>query len=609
MTTKKRSYHTLRDFFMVIFKHKGIVILFFLLALISAFVVGLAMKPLYESSSKLLVKSPETKSAETAAKNSSVTIDTAVEMLTGRYLIESVIKKLGVQALYSDITGTSSSASQPFIQEAVLRIQKNLTVVKGSIIDVRFRHNNPGLASKVVNTLIDEFQDYYLTVQQENQKYTFFKEQLNLMDERLQTSQKQLGLFRNENNISSIQKQKSLLLLQISDLELEQAKVRGEISEMETKAQNLSKSSSERRNFQQTIIALRSRDKKLAQQTTDYKLQLGRLNKAETRLSELERQVKIDEENYLLYSKKTEEARIASAMDASKIVNFAVIEPAMPPINPVRPQKYGIIFVALAIGIVGGLLLAFAAEYFTHTFDRDEDIQDILGCAAAGAFPELDRKEQARLHTLNLPERMQEACNRMEHTISRTCADKPVSILFCAAKENEGVSSLLTSFALTLAGSGTSVLLVDADMRKPSLHKLLSVDPANGLAEALIDGTPVDSLIKDTSVESLKIITAGSNQANPFSLLQSETFDTFLRDVRTRADWVLFDAPSTNFFNDACVIGAKLDRVLLVVTAGKTRWEVAASAMNKFKQCNASMLGAVLNRKKMYIPAWLYKLL
>ncbi len=610
MNAKNRSYHTLRDFFMIIFKHKKVVVLFFMLSVVCAVLTTFIMTPVYEAFSKILVKSPDVAATPSLFKDKELTIETAVEILTGRFLLERVVEKTGAAALYPDIGSRKTKPDPAHIRKAALRFKENLSVSSGSIINVRFRHPDPEKAARAVNNLTAEFLDYYLTVHQQNRKYRFFKDQLALMEKKLKASQKELGLFRNEQNISSIQKQKSLLLLQISDLELELAKIRGEISEYETKAENFAKTSSNRSNIQQTIYALQNREKKIGQQITDYRLQLGRLDKAETRLSELERQVKINEENYLLYAKKTEEARISSAMDEQKLINFTVIEPASPPLAPVQSQKYAVIIIALLFGAAGGLFMAFVSEYFSHTFDRPEDVRDILGLPSLGCFPDLDAKDFEMVASLSLPEKIREKCNRMRHSIFRALADgRHKCFLFTAAKAGEGVTGLLINFALSVAESGESVIIIDANLRNPGLHQRLGLERAGGLTEVLSGSLSPDDAIRKTGFENLALITSGAQHAQPFSLLQSEAFQRLLDDLQERAGWILVDAPSTEFHEDACIIGARVPYVITVIRSGKTRWEVVKSSVNKFKQFNARVIGAVLNRQKMHIPDWLYRLL
>lgn len=614
MSTKKRSYHTVRDFLFVIFKHQAFIVLFFLAVVICAVVASFLMTPVYEAASKLLVinaagpvSSKDEYSLTQKAVKDEIIIDTAVEILTGRYLTEKVINEMGVKTIYPQLERKTLFGNLSKLQRAILKLKEDVTVNKGNLIEVKFQHRDPSIAARVVNKLIEDFLDYYLVVQKQHQKYSFFKEQVELTENKLFESQKSLGLFRNSNKISSISKQKSLLLLQISELEIERSRGRAEISEQEALAAGAKKSSAEVKDVRNRLISLRSKVKKLNQLITQYKLELNRLDKTETRLRELERQVNLDEGNYLLYAKKLEEARITSAMDEQKIINFSVIEPALPPIIPIKPQKVLIITVSVILGCIGGLLLAFVLEYFSHTFDNMWEMEETLGCTAIASFSELNKQEIGMALQFKTPDHIVKECDRIKHHILKTLPEKNRTVLFSSSKEKEGTSTVLFNFAVTLAAAGEKVLLVDANLRAPVLHAFFKVDNTNGLSDVLVGRVPVDNVIQNTQIENLMLISAGTSQPNPLVLFQSEYFEALSREIKTRADWVLFDSPPINAYNDACVLASKTDGFIMVVKAGKTRWQVANSAVNQIKQWDAKISGAVLNSKKMHIPDWLYK--
>ncbi|MCP4716665.1 MAG: polysaccharide biosynthesis tyrosine autokinase [Deltaproteobacteria bacterium] len=618
MSPKNKSYHTLRDLFFVFFKQKKCILLIFILTIVVAAGSSFMMQPIYKATSKLAVKdlgkeSPEGLDAagqERGTGRRGVVTATAVEMLSGRYLAERVLNAIGIAELGAQQRAGTFGAGLSEQERALMLFRKQLSVTSGNIIAVSFLHPDPVTAAKVVNRLVAEFLDYYLVVQKRDLKYDFFKKQADLIRSRLKESQKQLGLFRNENNISSIQKQKSLLLLQISDLEVEVARTRSRVSEQEGLAGRTKTAASDYGVLQKKIIALKSKEQKLHQHVTQYKLELGRLDKAETRLRELERQVTMDEENYLLYTKKMEEARIASAMDEQKIINFSIIEPALKPIRPVKPEKLFIIGVAVVLGGLAGLFFAFIREYFTHTFDRGDDIEEILNCSAIAAFNNLSQHDMEQLKAHRLSEGMMEKGSRMKTYLTRLFAGKQsCMVLFCAAQKQEGSSTVLAGFALSLAAQGERVLVIDADVRHAAQHRLFQVERENGLTEMLAEGRSFDAVVKQTALDNLSVITSGSQQGQVSAIFESEDFDRLLAEAAAKADWVLVDAAPLDVYHDACIIGPKVDGVALVLQAGQTRWETAQSAANRLKQADARLAGAVLNRQKMHIPAWLYNLL
>lgn len=598
----------MRDVFLVLFKHKMLIAGVFLVAIAVALLACALLDPVYEASSKLMAHTPPGVTTAEGDSGVSSSVDVAVEMLSGRFLIEQVIKEIDVEKIYPDIKRPSLFSKLTPLERAVLRFRENLSVRRGPIITVLFQHSDPVIAADVVNRLVERFLDQYLSARRQHQKYEFFKEQLALMEKKLQDSQRELGLFRNENNISSIQKQKSLLLLQISDMEVELAKTRAEIGQQEDLAETSAKNPRELSEIQAKLAALRSKEKKLVQQITQYRLSLGQLDKAETRLNELERQVKIDEENYLLYAKKTEEARIASAMDEQKLANFCVIEPSLPPIRPVRPNKILLLFAAVLIGAGAGIVLALLREYLTHTFDTAEDVTAVLGSAAPAALPELSPAELGRAAQFHYPDDTIEQCMRVYHHLVRSLPDRiSRSIIFTGAADRVGTSSALLAMGCALVRHGNKVLLIDANLRAPVLHRLCSCDDAAGLSDVLTNGLSLQDVVKKTPLDNLMLVPAGTLTENPALLLRQDRCRDLFCNARDLAEWILVDTPAVNMFNDAALLEGIVDGAVLVIRAGVTRWQVARSAAARLQQYNLKLLCALLTRHKKHIPDWIYR--
>lgn len=480
MNDERESQGTLRDLLNVVFKHQATIILIFLTVVVTVTIGSFLMPPVYEASSKILIKfgrenvylptSPAASGSPPILFDSSreERINSEVEILKGRNLIEKVLTDLGVKTIYPDIDKKplipipSLSVLSP-LDQATLIFEKKLTVEgvkKSDIIDIRFQHKEPAIAAQVVNKLIDAFLDHHLTVYKQSQQYNFFDDQVKLLQSKLKESENELETFRKQNTISSLAEQKTLLLKQIADLEVELVSTRSERSENEGKKQALLGHTSgefkevnmgEETDFNpyaisgirnklaelklkeeellgkyteqsvfiinvrkeiekaqellareektyhdkainsinHTLNALKSKQESQERHLADYRLELIRINSVELKLKELERQVSLNEENYQLYVKHMEEARISDAMDHQKIANISVVEPALPPIKPVKPQKVLNIILAVILGGVAGLGVAFSSEYFSHSFNNSEDVKQHLGLNVLASIPEM----------------------------------------------------------------------------------------------------------------------------------------------------------------------------------------------------------------------------
>ena len=223
-----------------------------------------------------------------------------------------------------------------------------------------------------------------------------------------------------------------------------------------------------------------------------------------------------------------------------------------------------------------------------------------------------DIKPQAKPLPLGykLPPQVVEEFQRMKHLILNANTESDIkTLLFASAKEGEGTSTTIRNLAITLASGGDTVLLVDANLRNPVLHDFFNVDKRNGLTELLLGKKDLSRVIKETKINNLSIITSGSTHSNPSSILESAFFASVTEQMKEYATWILFDAPSINSFNDSSTLAAKVDGIIMVVQAESTRWEVAQNAKERIENGKIKLLGVILNKRKMYIPDWIYKML
>ena len=190
--------------------------------------------------------------------------------------------------------------------------------------------------------------------------------------------------------------------------------------------------------------------------------------------------------------------------------------------------------------------------------------------------------------------------------LSINSGSKIRAVLFSSCTEGEGTSTVLVDFAGTLAANGEKVLLVDANLRTPSLHSALRVGMDNGLTDLLLGRCTLSEAIRETGVPNILVIPGGTPHPNPIIVLESESLDSQIKEMKERADWVLFDSPPITHHMDSVVLAPKVDGVVMVVEAERTRWEVAENARKSIKGGNGNVLGVILNKRRYPIPEWLY---
>ncbi|KOP71086.1 capsular biosynthesis protein [Bacillus sp. FJAT-21945] len=189
-----------------------------------------------------------------------------------------------------------------------------------------------------------------------------------------------------------------------------------------------------------------------------------------------------------------------------------------------------------------------------------------------------------------------EQYRQIRTSIQFSSVDKTIkSIMLASAQSGEGKSTTASNLAIVLAQQGNQVLLVDADLRKPSIHYAFRVSNIDGLTNVLTKEVELDSAIKQTDIHNLSLLTSGAKPPNPSEILSSNSMETLMGKLKEMFDFVIYDTPPALAVTDSQVLANKCDGVILVVASGKTNRELALKSLDVLKQARAHILGAVVN--------------
>ena len=206
-----------------------------------------------------------------------------------------------------------------------------------------------------------------------------------------------------------------------------------------------------------------------------------------------------------------------------------------------------------------------------------------------------------------------EAFRTLRTNIQFASPDKPVhTILATSTRPDDGKSTTIANLAITFAASGSRTVLVDADLRRPHIHKIFNLPNDAGLTTLVSDIARAESMtgvsppLQETQVPNLRVLTSGPVPPNPAEILASQRMAELLETLRADAEYVLIDAPPIIAVADAAILAPRVDGVILVVNAGKTRRDLAVKARDMLRQVNANILGVVLNNARVDKSAYEY---
>lgn len=193
-----------------------------------------------------------------------------------------------------------------------------------------------------------------------------------------------------------------------------------------------------------------------------------------------------------------------------------------------------------------------------------------------------------------------EAFRTIRTNIQFSNIDKRIkSIVITSSGPSEGKSTVISNLAITMAQAGKKVLLIDADLRKPRIHKIFGLNSYKGLTNVISYDLDYKEVIKFTPVDGLDILTSGPTPPNPAEILGSKKMKNFLKNVEEDYDLVLIDTPPIGVVTDAAVLATRCDGVILVCAVGQAIIDAAKIAKNSLEKVHANILGVVLNKVPM----------
>ena len=324
---------------------------------------------------------------------------------------------------------------------------------------------------------------------------------------------------------------------------------------------------------------------------------------------------------------KQNETLVSARLGGLRTSNIKIIDRALVPGGPFSPNTRRNLMMALLLGIFGGLGLIFFIEYLDNTVKGPEDVEKLTGLPSLGIIPHLSpdglkkRYEQYSAYSYSygaedvLPDATMPEVSEIElinhlfpkfsisedYRTVRTSilfshADTaPKTICFTSTLPQEGKTATVANMAISFAQLEGRVLVIDADLRKPRMHKIFKAKNSVGLSGFLTGKVAIDDCIQKTAVENIWIIPAGPHPPNPAELLNSSRMKDLIALVKDRFDVILIDTPPVLAVTDAAALARSLDGVILVAQPGKTRLSAFRQTLEQLAQVNARVLGVVLN--------------
>lgn len=265
------------------------------------------------------------------------------------------------------------------------------------------------------------------------------------------------------------------------------------------------------------------------------------------------------------------------------------------PDSPVAPRKNLNIGIGLLLGLAAGIGLVLLLDYLANSVNDQQVLEDLAGASVIGVVPlDKERRTQPAIKFESETSAIAEAFRKLRTNLQFISVDNPPRVIVATSSApSEGKTTTAINIALALAENEHNVVLVEADMRKPSLAKYLDVVGSVGFSNVLSGMAELSEVLQGTRYPRLTVLTAGPIPPNPSELLGSQAASTVLNELREQFDYVIIDTPPLLAVTDAAVLAPKADGVILMCRFGETKRDQLAHAVASLNSVGANILGTV----------------
>ncbi len=340
------------------------------------------------------------------------------------------------------------------------------------------------------------------------------------------------------------------------------------------------------------------------------KARVMEMNEKAIKYNILKREADTNKELYRGLLQRMKEAGVSAGITAS---NIQIIDQAELPIKPYRPNKQLNLILAVAVGLLLGVGLAFFLEYLDNTVKTPEEVERLIRLPSFGMVPKLSLERKKRIErgdsgsieliTYTHPKSLlSEAYRNIRTSILLSFSGRPPKkMVITSPNPAEGKTTTVINTAIALSQTGSKVLIIDSDLRKPKVHRIFNgKNGGMGLSNFLSGHTNLESVIRSTEIPNLFYIASGPIPPNPSELIGSNLFKSMVGLLEERFDHIIFDSPPVLGFADTLILSSFMDGVILIVVGGQTPRETLQRAKDILYQVNAKILGVVINQVDIY---------
>lgn len=464
------------------------------------------------------------------------------------------------------------------------------------VLGLNYQGQDKEHITKVLNAILATYsaQNIERRSAESAQTLKFLDEQLPELKKQLDDAEREFNKFRQQYNTVDVTKESELYLTQSITLETKKAELEQKQAEMAAK-----------------YTAEHPAMREINGQLTAITKQIGELNSTLKQLPDVQRQylqlyreVEVKTQLYTALLNSYQQLRIAKA---GEIGNVRIVDTAVEPVAPIKPQKPLILILSIFVGAFIGILLALLRNILRTGIKDSSQIENELDLPVYATVPRspiqesrikiLKKKKSIPILAVkNSDDIAIESLRSIRTAIHFALASAKNNIIMIAGPSPEvGKSFISTNLATIFAQGDKRVLLIDADMRRGYMHKYFDVDVKPGLSELLNGQADLQKVLHKTQVANLDVITRGKSPTNPSEILSSNQFKELLEQLQSQYDHIIIDTPPVLAVTDGIIISQYTGVNLIVARYAKSQMKELELTLNRFEQAGVKVNGFILN--------------
>lgn len=584
----------IQDYIQVIIRRRGVILTFFTVLFFTVLIGTLKQKPIYEAKATIQIEksSPRVTSIQEVAPMGAMDdyrgykdyYETQYKLLQSPTLMRRVADALG---LNKDIPRKGKRVDPV---KRLLRSVKIMPIKNSQLVEIIAEDIDPKMAAMIANMVTEEYIRHNLerNINTATEAADWLSKKIGEQRQKLADAEFTLQKYREANNINVLPQAKLEGELAIEEVKSEYAKLQALLASY---AERYTEEHPKMVELKSQINSLRNKIQGLedvdeGNKTMEYRA--------------LEREAQTNKRMYEILLSRLKEVDVTSTLNVN---NISVVDRAEAPERPSKPSLILNMVLAVMVGLVMGTGLGFFIDYLDMTVKSPQDIREVMESRFLGGVPGIEEDaeiERDKIMHLKPTSPIAESYRHIRtEVLSLLTKDANLkAIVITSAEPQAGKTVTSANIAIALSQNGYKVLFIDADLRKPQLHKVFNLDRQDGLGEYLTGSTGLDQILKDAGIENLKVVTSGKNVHNPAELIGSKKMADFIAQAKQMFDFIIFDSSPVISVTDAVILSDMSDAAIQVVRSGRILAPAAIKVKEKLMNTKAKFLGVVLNDLK-----------